>query len=63
MDERGEHTRLVCRYGRRARNIVGQISLTDFRRDAENGNWDGCSPHCHLRLGIEMGRAETRTAS
>ena len=31
--------------GRRARTIVGQISwLRGFRRDAENGNRDGCAP-------------------
>ena len=44
----GERARLVCSYGRRARNIVGQISLTGFRRDAENGNRDGRAPHSKI---------------
>jgi hypothetical protein len=45
MDDWGERTRPACRFGRRARNIVGQISLlTGFRRDAENGNRDGRAP-------------------
>jgi hypothetical protein len=44
--ETGERTRLACRFGRRARTIVGQIGLlTGFRRDAENGNRDGRAPH------------------
>jgi len=42
----GERARPVCRFGRRARTLVGQISwLTGFRRDAENGNRDGCAPY------------------
>ena len=45
MDVWGERTRLACGFGRRARNIVGQISwLTGFRRDAENGNRDIALP-------------------
>jgi len=40
----GERTRPACSFGRRARTIVGQISLTGFRRDAENGNRDGRAP-------------------
>jgi hypothetical protein len=36
--------RLACGFGRRARTIVGQISLTGFWRDAEYGNRDGCAP-------------------
>ena len=45
LDVWGERTRLACGFGRRARNIVGQISwLTSFRRDAENGNRDGRAP-------------------
>ena len=45
MDDWGERGRPACGFGRRARNIVGQISwLTGFRRDAENGNRDGCAP-------------------
>jgi hypothetical protein len=46
----GERTRLACRFGRRARNIVGQLSLTGFRRDAENGNRDGCALFLELAL-------------
>ena len=50
MDVWGERTRLACGFGRRARNIVGQISwLTGFRRDAENGNRDGRAPHSEFR--------------
>jgi hypothetical protein len=45
MNDWGERARLACRFGRRARTIVGQICwLTSFRRDAENGNRDGCAP-------------------
>ena len=45
MDVWGERGRPACGFGRRARNSVGQISwLTGFRRDAENGNRDGCAP-------------------
>jgi hypothetical protein len=45
----GERTRLACRFGRRARIIVGQISwLKGFRRDAENGNRDGRAPHFRM---------------
>jgi hypothetical protein len=45
MDDWGEYARLACSFGRHARNLVGQISwLTGFRRDAENGNRDGCAP-------------------
>jgi hypothetical protein len=40
----GERTRLACGFGGRARNSVGQISLTGFRRDAENGNRDIALP-------------------
>ncbi|HEY5043012.1 MAG TPA: hypothetical protein VIK53_13530 [Verrucomicrobiae bacterium] len=42
-------------FGRRARNIVGQISLTGFRRDAENGNRDGRAPHVQ-RSGVSAER-------
>jgi len=49
MDVWGERTRLACGFGRRARNIVGQISwLTGFRRDAENGDRDGRAPHSQI---------------
>jgi len=44
LDVWGERGRLACGFGRRARTIVGQISLTGFRRDAENGNRDGRAP-------------------
>jgi hypothetical protein len=45
MDDWGERTRLACRFGRRARNRMGQISwLKGFRRDAENGNRDIALP-------------------
>ena len=45
MDDWGERGRPACGFGRRARNLVGQISwLKGFRRDAENGNRDGCAP-------------------
>jgi hypothetical protein len=46
MDDWGERARPACRFGRRARTIVGQIGLLKgFRRDAENGNRDGRAPH------------------
>ena len=45
----GERARPACGFGRRARIIVGQISLlTGFRRDAENGNRDGRAPHSKI---------------
>ena len=44
MDDWGERGRPACGFGRRAQTIVGQISLTGFRRDAENGNRDGRAP-------------------
>ena len=43
----GAHASRV-QFRRRARNSVGQISLTGFRRDAENGNRDGRAPHYGL---------------
>ena len=49
MDGWGERARPACRFGRRARTIVGQIGLlTGFRRDAENGNRDGRAPHSKI---------------
>ena len=45
LDVWGERGRPACGFGRRARNLVGQISwLKGFRRDAENGNRDGRAP-------------------
>jgi hypothetical protein len=45
LDDWEERGRPACGFGRRARNLVGQISwLKGFRRDAENGNRDGCAP-------------------
>jgi hypothetical protein len=49
MDDWGERGRPACGFGRRARIIVGQISLLKgFRRDAENGNRDGRAPHFRM---------------
>jgi len=45
LDDWGERGRPARRFGRRARNGVGQIRLLKgFRRDAENGNRDGRAP-------------------
>jgi hypothetical protein len=57
MDDWGERARPACRFGRRARNIVGQISwLKGFRRDAENGDRDGRAPQTKSPFRIPQGQ-------
>jgi hypothetical protein len=65
MDDWGERTRLACGFGRRARTIVGQISLKGFRRDAENGNRDGCAPRTKsaFRIGAICGLKSAQDAA